>query len=133
MSTIVPTQGRIVLYTMTVDDARIVNARRRHAQEKYHLHQHQKNGTQLHVGNEVVEGEVYPAMVVRAWGNAPDSYVNLKVELDGNDVYWATSRKVEEAKEDGSHTPGYYHWMDYQKGQAAKTEAVEALLGKKHD
>lgn len=128
MPTIVPTVGRIVLYRFTERQAMEVNRRRRHADDKHHMHQWQKNGTQLHTGNEVETGFDYAAVIVRTWGDTADSLVNLKVLLDGNDDAWITSVHASDQPEQG-----FYRWMDYQKGQAAKTEAAEALLGKKHE
>lgn len=124
MVSIVPTVGRVVLYCLHRADISDINRRRRDASAKFHLHEWQRNGLQLHVGNEVNEGDVFPAIVVRTWGKDADSLVNLKVLLDGNDDFWATSRGVSDGP-----SPGKYHWMDYQKGQAAKTEALEAQLG----
>jgi hypothetical protein len=105
---IVPTPGRIVLYVLAEWDVRDILKRR---------------GTVFH-GNDVHVGEVYPAMVIKAWGSTPESAVNLKVMLDGDDNHWATSRIVGEG-------PGTYHWMDYQKGQAAKYEKLEAEVAAK--
>lgn len=105
MPEIVPTIGRIVEYTLSDYDAReILKQRGRDTRS-----------------NDVEEGQVYPAMIVRVWGDTPSAAVNLKVMLDGEDTYWATSRCVGEGH-------GNYQWMAYQKGQAAKTEAAEAAL-----
>lgn len=120
-SKIVPTIGRIVLYTLTQDDADRINKRRADSQDWMAFHRKNSNGTMVHVGNYVTPGQQYPAMVVRTFGSFPESCVNLKVELDGSDTYWATSRVVGEGR-------GFYQWMDYQKGQAAKTEALEKAL-----
>ena len=109
MADIIPTVGRIVLYTISTQDVASIRDQRARA------------GT--YQGNDVYAGDVYPAMVIRAWGNKPDSYVNLKVMLDGYDTYWATSRKA-----GAEADQGFYHWMPYQIGQAAKTEAAEAAL-----
>jgi hypothetical protein len=43
-----------------------------------------------HFGNDVAEGDEYPAIVVRRF-NPHTPTVNLQVLLDGNDTYWATS------------------------------------------
>jgi hypothetical protein len=71
-----------------------------------------------------------PAMFVAVWGDTAESAVNLKVMLDGADDYWVTSTSVEDDRldKDGKrvHTPGRYHWMDYQVGQAKKHEAAPA-------
>ena len=68
-------------------------------------------------------------MVVAVWGNTPESVVNLKVMLDGSDDYWVTSTSIEDerADKDGNpvHTPGRYHWMPYQVGQATKHAKAE--------
>lgn len=42
--------------------------------------------------NAVEVGHVYPAMIVRTWGDTEGSSVNLQVFLDGDCSYWATSR-----------------------------------------
>lgn len=111
MTRIIPTVGRIVLYTMARFDVESINAQRA-SETRY-------------PGNAVIAGEVYPAMIVRG-GDQPDSYVNLKVMLDGHDCYWATSRMVGDPSDQGT-----YHWMGYQLGQAAKTEAAEKALSDK--
>lgn len=51
-------------------------------------------GAQAHIGNDVKEGDVFPMLIVRVWGNYPSSSVNGQVFLDGCDVFWATSRSV---------------------------------------
>ena len=61
-------------------------------------------GAQAHIGNEVKAGDIYPAMVLRVWGESGCS--NLKVMLDGSDEYWATSINFDAAKAQGS-----WHWM----------------------
>lgn len=120
MAEIVPTKGRIVWYVLSADDATKINKRRADAQRHMQAHIANSTGVMVHVGNEAREGAIYPAMVVETWGgDKPDSLVNLKVELDGSDNFWATSRKVGEG-------PGTYHWMPYQKDQAAKAEKAEA-------
>lgn len=123
MPDIIPTLGRIVYYRLTIDDVRKINARRRDGREKFHMHQWQHNGTVVHNGNEVQEGQVVPMMIVAVWGNTPQSCINGQAFLDGNDTYWVTSTSVGEDFENGK-----YHWMPYQKGQAAKTEALEAQV-----
>jgi hypothetical protein len=60
-----------------------------------------------HTGNEVREGDVFPALIVRVW---PTS-VNLQVFLDGNDTYWATSRPEASISGDaGEVQPGTWTW-----------------------
>ncbi len=55
-------------------------------------------------GNQVMVGDIYPAMVVRRWANTT---VNLKVMLDGTDTYWAQSVPFDVAKGLGT-----WHWPD---------------------
>lgn len=61
-------------------------------------------GAQAHIGNSVSEGSICPAMVVAV--NGPSGNSNLKVMLDGTDVYWAISRDYDDTKR-----PGTWHWM----------------------
>lgn len=61
-------------------------------------------GAQAHIGNPVVDGTIAPAMIVAV--NGPSGNSNLKVALDGTDVYWALSRDYSAEK-----TPGTWHWM----------------------
>jgi hypothetical protein len=115
MSKIVPTIGRVVLYTLTADDAEKINRRRTTGQS---IAERIKAalwpiGAQAHIGNSVSGGMVFPATVVRTWGDTPESVVNLQVYMDGNDIFWVTSAHVSEGPE-----PGFYHWMGYQLGQA---------------
>jgi|SRR5882724_587214 len=95
-----PTLGRIVHYVLNEQDAESINRRRTHA--RAHMHEHNLNATGVivHVGNEAHAGNIFPMMVVMSW---PGDYVNGQVYLDGNDVYWATSKK----EGDGL---GTFHW-----------------------
>lgn len=115
---IVPTIGRIVWYKMTSYEATEINQRRKDFYAKVPWYLAVRPGAQVHQGNEVEAGDLYPAMIVAVWGDQPDSCVNLKVFLDGTDEHWSTSRTVGERE-------GDYQWMPYQKGQAAKAEALE--------
>lgn len=102
-----PTIGRIVLYTLTEDDAVQINRRRTtgpeiaeriknnslpHREMQLHLEEPLPAtwpiGAQAHIGNTVEAGEVYPMIVTRVWS---DTCVNGQVFLDGNDTLWATS------------------------------------------
>lgn len=82
-----PGIGRIVHYTLGESDVANINTRR---------------GT-ASAGNRAEVGQVYPAMIVRVWGDAPGSCVNLQVFLDGPDTEWVTSRAV-------GMGPGTYAW-----------------------
>ena len=67
-------------------------------------------GAQRHIGNYMAAGDICPAMVVRVESL---TNVNLKVMLDGTDVYWATSVEFDPGKRHRS-----WHWMF--EGQAAR-------------
>jgi len=70
------------------------------------------------------------AMVVHVWG---DRMVNLVV-FDSNGTPHARTSVA--LVQDGDLAPElgrFAAWMPYQKGQAAKAEAAEAMLGKRHE
>lgn len=98
-----PTIGRIVRYRLTAADAEKINKRRRDAFEHITEHRERADGSQVHVGNRASEGQEVVMVIVAAHGDQPDSYVNGKCLLDGNDDYWATSVKVGEG-------PGTWSW-----------------------
>jgi hypothetical protein len=83
--------GSIVLYTLTQYDADAINRRRKDFND-YRKAGGPDTGHVAHVGNHAYAGDVYPAVVVRVWGNLSNDSVNLSVLLDGNDIFWATSR-----------------------------------------
>ncbi|MFC9505355.1 hypothetical protein [Streptomyces sp. NPDC057002] len=95
-----PTVGRTVLYRATEYDAEQINKRRKDAYTSGSYAE--ENGTIAHVGNQVTEGQVFPAVVVRVWEGG---LLNLQVHLDGNDVFWATSRQEGE-------DVGTWHWPE---------------------
>lgn len=66
--------GRVVHYTLSETDVAYIQSR------------HQDRSS----CNQASAGDVYPAMIVRIWGDA--THVNLQVFLDGDCSYWATSR-----------------------------------------
>lgn len=51
-------------------------------------------GAQAHIGNAVAEGDTFPMLITRVWGDNPSSAVNGQAYLDGNDVLWVTSACV---------------------------------------
>lgn len=89
----IPSVGRIVHYTLTADDAEQANRRRKDARNNIAKHREDRLGYVAHFGNDAAEGQVYPALIVRVWGEQPTEQVsvNLQVFLDGNDVLWVTS------------------------------------------
>jgi hypothetical protein len=88
----IPTPGRIVLYTLSAQDAEVVKRQR---QPWMRLQVGSANvSTAIHVGNTVYEGDIYPMIIVRTWGATPNSAVNGQVFLDGNDHLWVTSVAV---------------------------------------
>lgn len=82
-----PAIGRIVHYRLSKEDVAAIERRRKLLGV---------DRTQLFSGNAVREGDTFPAMIVRAWGEQPTSAVQLQVYLDGNDTHWATSVQVGE-------------------------------------
>jgi hypothetical protein len=106
------TVGSRVLYKLTEQDAAGINVRRAHFKAHQTLimsrpdfseiepGQEGRSGHIGHSGNDVAEGDVYPADVVRTFLGTT---VNLQVHLDGNDHYWATSRSEGEG-------PGFWSW-----------------------
>jgi hypothetical protein len=94
-----PSIGRIVHYTLSSQDAAQINRLR---QDYQHNARPQGTGFVGHVGNHAQEGDVYPAMIVRVF-DPRSTTANLKVELDGTDVFWATSRQLGDG-------PSYWAW-----------------------
>lgn len=94
-----PSIGRIVHYTLNEQDAAQINQLREACQANA-----RPLGTGLvgHVGNHAQEGDVYPAMIVRVF-DPRSTTANLKVELDGTDVFWATSRQLGDG-------PSFWAW-----------------------
>jgi hypothetical protein len=94
-----PTIGRIVHYQLTESDADQINRRRQDFGAFNHANRDAassagefpgRSGHIGHFGNAVTEGSLCAAVVVAVFGNG--EHLNLKVLLDGNDDYWATSR-----------------------------------------
>ena len=110
MSEQIPSIGRIVHYRLSADDATQINRRRTTGKNiadrmklgvaGFHTEASSDGlrawpaGAQAHIGNEVTEGDTFPMLITRVWGSDPTSAVNGQVFLDGNDVFWATSRSV---------------------------------------
>jgi hypothetical protein len=90
----IPTIGRIVHYTLSDQDADTINGRRKQALDHVIAHRERADGSVIHYGNAVAEGDVYPMTIVRVWGDRPEAAVNGQVHLDGNDLLWVTSVQV---------------------------------------
>ncbi len=99
----IPTIGRIVHYRLRPSDAEQINRRREDARQHIDAHRENANGVQVHTGNDVQEGDVYPMVITQIWGDQPTSAVNGQVMLDGNDLFWATSTCCGEG-------PGTWSW-----------------------
>lgn len=95
-----PTLGRTVHYRLSADDAECINRRRGDGEKSGARNGH--TGYIVHAGNRAAEGQILPAVIVAIW--EPGS-VNLQVSLDGNDLYWATSRKE-------GDDAGQWHWPE---------------------
>jgi hypothetical protein len=95
----IPTIGQIVRYTLSASDV-VQIMRRRTTGEKISLRMQGNHperwpaGAQAHIGNAVVEGDTFPMLIVKTWGNDETSAVNGQVFLDGCDVFWTQSVKV---------------------------------------
>lgn len=110
--------GRIVYFVFTAAQAEEVNRRRTNGlsivgrfntlvpstQGDFSSIAAWPEGAQAHIGNAVSEGTIAPAMIVAV--NGPSGNSNLKVMLDGTDVYWAISRDY-----DAAGALGTWHWM----------------------
>ena len=113
----IPSIGRIVHYRLSGDDAAQINRRRTTGAS---IAERMKpasvmtgtgttevaawpTGAQAHIGNSVAEGDTFPLLITKVWGSDPTSAVNGQVLLDGNDVFWATSRTV-------GDQPGTFSW-----------------------
>lgn len=85
-----PTIGRMVHYYLNSRDAELIEERRK------------ETGT---LGNHAKEGQVYPAVVTALFDVGAEVLLNLRVILDGDDLYWATSRH-----ETTDESPGTWAW-----------------------
>lgn len=95
-----PTNGRVVLFMPRTDD---------------------KSGL-----TQLSKDVPLAAHVAHVWG---DRLVNLMV-IDSYGFQWSRTSVTLLQDDDAKPTDGscYAHWMDYQKGQAAKAEKAEAEL-----
>lgn len=93
-----PTLGRFVHYTLNAADAEAINRRRTDFAARPDGPGNE--GFQGHVGNSARAGQAYAALVVCVFEGA--EVANLQVYLDGNDSYWATSRREGEPGEHGT-------------------------------
>lgn len=89
----ISTVGLIVLYRLTAQNAVEINRRRTSSAS---ISDRIRVGTwpigaQVHMGNSVQEGDVFPLLITKVWGDNADSVVNGQLFLDGNDVMWLTS------------------------------------------
>ena len=100
-----PTKGRIVTYCLSAQDADQINRRR--ADASRNAQSHPADGTQVHVGNPVIEGEEVAAVITAVHHN---TLVNLKCLLDGNDDYWRPSTESEVPTEESPLSPGRWCW-----------------------
>jgi len=112
MSEQIPTIGRIVHYRLSADDASQINRRRTSGvsiatrmktyvqggggAENGEVVYGWPEGAQAHIGNAVTEGDTFPMLITKVWGDNPSSAVNGQAYLDGNDVLWVTSACVGE-------------------------------------
>jgi hypothetical protein len=86
---VIPSVGRTVHLRLSASCAEQINRRRSDAQ----ANGIREDGAQAHIGNPVKEGDVFPLLITKVWGDEPteSTAVNGQVFLDGNDCLWATS------------------------------------------
>lgn len=92
------TEGRIVHYILSEDDAKWIMKRRAEKGEQS--------------GNLPWAGQHYPAIVVAVFKNefgGKEDGVNLQVFLDGYDTHWVCSRKFTEPDQ---NIQGTWHWIE---------------------
>jgi len=90
------TLGRWVHYRLSEADVREIEHRRVLARR------HNKHSSRWPLGNDVVEGQEYAALVVAVHDGGT---VNLRAVLDGEDDWWVTSRS------EGDDN-GCWHWPE---------------------
>lgn len=79
--------GQMVYYRVSREDADAVNRRRAHAYANLSEHQRLSNGTQIHFGTEIEEGQLLPAIVIRAYNAEEKGFAR------GHDYVSGTDRK----------------------------------------
>ena len=95
-----PSIGRIVHYTLSESDAERITKRRADFAAHVKSDGYADTGYVAHYGNGVRAGDVFPAIIIRAWA---DDSVNAQVFLDGTDTFWITSHREGEG-------PGTWSW-----------------------
>lgn len=68
----------------------------------------------------------WPALICRVWG---DRCVNIAGFNDGGTPFSMSSCPLLQDDDVPFGNSAYAEWMPYQKGQAAKTEALQAQIG----
>jgi hypothetical protein len=101
------TVGRMVHFVASESDCIQINRRRKDALDVRLrvVNNTWPMGAQAHVGNSVEPGQHLAAVIVYVWNDS--GLVNLKVLLDGNDDFWATSISFAE-----SPSPHNWHWIE---------------------
>ena len=117
MSEQVPTIGRIVHYRLSAQDAEQIMRRRTTSKsiaDRMQILVHTTGdeklvgwpvGAQAHIGNDAKEGDTFPMLITKTWGDTATSAVNGQAFLDGNDVLWVTSASVGEGPSSWSWPP----------------------------
>jgi hypothetical protein len=99
MSHIAPRRGLWVDYALASYDVEAIAARRGMSEGILN-------------GNAANEGDVYPLLITRPWGDTPTSVCNGQVFLDGNDILWVTSRRQDENAAPGGQPPSPGYWSE---------------------
>ena len=93
--------GKIIIYTLTAEDAAQINRRRTTPEsiaDRIKLQEgtdrlRWPDGAQAHIGNRVTDGDRFPMLVTVCLGNWPGR-VSGQVFLDGNDTLWVTNKYI---------------------------------------
>jgi hypothetical protein len=89
----IPRIGKTVIYRLTASDvAQIALKRSQRVAVDSALATAPGTPVSIRSGNVPAEGDVYPMIITRAWGETYSSCVNGQVLLDGDDTLWVTSR-----------------------------------------
>ena len=97
--------GRIVSYKL--GEQNVIEIERRRVDARASTISADKTGAQVHVGNPVSTGDVFPMLITRVWDPKPteESVVQGQVFLDGNDVLWVTSARQGDGEYQWHETP----------------------------
>lgn len=83
--------GQMVFYRLSRNDADRVNYRRRRGVENMTKHKQTDDGSQIHFGIQVEEGQLLPATVVVAYNAHDKGYHGGREHIEGTDARFSFS------------------------------------------